>query len=119
MTTSLTYHIKIGENEMKDIKFTPLKEAVVKQMVLMSQVTTIDPSTIELSALLHAVVGVTLMGKEKEMVMMLEPFIKELKAEAVEIIDELEKKHGKLDAEDGEAKSDPELDFFDRNEILM
>lgn len=104
---------------MKDIKFTPLKEAVVKQMVLMSQVTTIDPSTIELSALLHAVVGVTLMGKEKEMVMMLEPFIKELKAEAVELIAELEREKQKRESEGETAESDPELDFFDRNEILM
>ena len=103
----------------KEIKFTPLKEAVVGQMVLMSQVTLINPDTMGLSALLHSVIGATLVGKEKEMVIFLEPFVKSLKAEAEELIAELEKEKQKRESEGETAESDPELDFFDRNEVIM
>ena len=92
-------------------KMSPVKNAVIAQLMLMSQVTQISPDTLALSALIHAVTGAALLNKEAELALLVMPHIEAMKAEAEALLADIQN-------EKGEKQSDPDLDFFDKSEII-
>lgn len=91
---------------------SPIKQAVISQLMIMSQVTQISPDTLALSTLIHVVMGAALLNKEAELALLVMPHIEAMKTEAEALLAEIQ-------AEKGEGKkSDPDLDFFDKSEII-
>ena len=93
---------------------SPLKEAIVNELMLMCKVTLFEKDTVALSAVLHALIGIILMNKEEEFGASIEPYIESLKVEALKLIAEIEGTD-----KPNQMVEDDDLSFFDRNDIIL
>jgi len=94
---------------------SPIKQAVISQLMIMSQVTQISPDTLALSTLIHAVTGAALLNKEAELALLVMPHIEKMKVEAEALLAEIQGEKAKTEKSE---VVDEDKEFFDKSEII-
>lgn len=95
--------------ENLDTHYTPVRKLMVKQLVLLCTLAQAHPDTLRIYALLHAVIGATLLNREDELIEVLTPLVAKMKEDAELAIVEIQKRQGNAPESD---------DFFDTNDII-
>lgn len=104
------------------IQMSLIKQTILAQLQTLVQLAQMSPDSLGLAALLHAVSGVALIGKEEMMCETIRPMMKEIIEEAVSLLKEVMENPVVKEAVESARASAPapteDANFFDDNEII-